>query len=409
MFSFPYTTTVDRILLFLLIFYIFFVGILGSIGTYLFLSIACLFLFNGYKTNSCYTWHFFPFRYCCYIILFLILHFLLVPFKSPSFLLGTLTTFLIAIALIQKVEYEVIERWIIILGCIQLFFGLWNFLSFSSLISVFQYVLPKNVLLSMQEFHADGRNTGINSQTSPLAFYLVQLLGVLFIKYRYKINLRLIFISLVVLLVIFTTSRRGALVYTFLGMFSCWVIIRKYSFIKIIMIGGITLLSVFASVLVLKELGLDFEVFDRFDISAVNLMDYDSINELSSSRLSLIVHAYHFFSERPLLGQGFKFFFETKGQDVHNTYLQFLCESGIIGTCMLLSFFLYNLTKTVSMIKRYVRVPKDIVYSFYGQFFFLIMCFIENPFSDRYFFLSYMIAISLMYSRLLKEKLGLSV
>ncbi|RHV92404.1 O-antigen ligase domain-containing protein [Odoribacter sp. OF09-27XD] len=409
MFSFPYTTTVDRILLFLLIGYIFFVGILGSIGTYLLLSVSCLFLFNGYKTNSCYTWHFFPFRYCCYIILFLILHFLLVPFKSPSFLLGTLTTFLIAIALIQKVEYEVIERWIIIFGCVQLFFGLWYLLSFSSLVAIFQYFLPENVLIAMWKWHAEGRNTGINSQTFPLAFYLVQLLGVFFIKYRCRINLLFVFLSLVILFVLFTTSRRGALIFSFAGVFFCWVIVKKYSFFKLLTIGTAALLSIFIFIKGFGVLGLDFPVLDRFDVSAVSLTDYDSINELSSSRLSLIVHAYNFFSERPLLGQGFKFFFETKGQDVHNTYLQLLCESGIIGTCMLLSFFLYNLTKTVSMIKRYVRVPKDIVYSFYGQFFFLIMCFIENPFSDRYFFLSYMIAISLMYSRLLKEKLGLSV
>ncbi|WP_227461967.1 O-antigen ligase family protein [Culturomica massiliensis] len=261
----------------------------------------------------------------------------------------------------------------------------------------------------MWKWHAEGRNTGINSQTFPLAFYLVQLLGVFFIKYRCRINLLFVFLSLVILFVLFTTSRRGALIFSFAGVFFCWVIVKKYSFFKLLTIGTAALLSIFIFIKGFGVLGLDFPVLDRFDVSAVSLTDYDSINELSSSRLSLIVHAYNFFSERPLLGQGFKFFFETKGQDVHNTYLQLLCESGIIGTCMLLSFFLYNLTKTVSMIKRYVRVPKDIVYSFYGQFFFLIMCFIENPFSDRYFFLSYMIAISLMYSRLLKEKLGLSV
>jgi hypothetical protein len=409
MFSFPYTTTVDRILLFLLVFYVFFVGILGSIGTYLLLSVTCLFLFNGYKTTCRCTWHFFPFRYCGYIILFLIAHFFLAPYKSPSFLLGTLTTFLIGMALMQKVEYEVIERWIIVFGCIQLFFGLWYLLSFSSLMAIFQYVLPENVLVAMREFHADGRNTGINSQTFPLAFYLVQLLGILFIKYRCRLNLRFVFLSLVILLILFTTSRRGALVFSFAGIFACWVIVKKYSFFKFLMIGSVVLLSIFIFIKGLGILGLNFPILDRFDVSAVSLTDYESVNELSSSRLSLIVHAYHFFSERPLLGQGFKFFFETKGQDVHNTYLQFLCESGIIGTCMLLSFFLYNLTKTVSIIKQYVRVPKDIVYSFYGQFFFLIICFIENPFSDRYFFLSYIVAVSLMYRRLLKEKSDLAV
>ena len=405
MFSFPYTTTINRIILFLLIFYVFFVGILGSIGTYLFLSIACLFLFNGYKTDCRLTWQFFPFRYCCYIILFLTIHFFLSPYKSPSFLLGTLTTFLIGIALIQKVEYEIIERWIIIFGCVQFFFGLWYLLSFSSLLAIFQYFLPENVLTAMREFHVDGRNTGINAQTFPLAFYLIQLLGVLFIKYRCRINLQFVFLSLLILFVLFTTSRRGALVFSFIGIFSCWVIVKKYSLIKMIMLGGIALLGVFVFIEGLKIVGLNFEIFDRFDISTVKLMDYDSVNELSSSRLSLIVHAYNFFNESPVWGKGFKFFFDAKGQDVHNTYLQLLCESGIVGAVILLSFFLYNLIKTLSIIKQYHVIPKDIIYSFYGQFFFLSMCFIENPFSDRYFFLSYMIAVSLMYKRLLEKQL----
>ncbi len=403
--SFSCTTTVNRILLFLLIFYVFFVGILGSIGTYLFLSIACLFLFNGYKTDYRLTWQFFPFRYCCYIILFLIIHFFLSPYKSSSFLLGTLTTFLIGVALIQKVEYEIIEKWIIIFGCVQFFFGSWYLLSFSSLLAIFQYFLPENVLTAMREFHVDGRNTGINAQTFPLAFYLIQLLGVLFIKYRCRINLQFVFSSLLILFVLFTTSRRGALVFSFIGIFSCWVIVKKYSLIKMIMLGGIALLGVFVLIEGLKIVGLNFEIFDRFDISTVNLMDYDSVNELSSSRLSLIVHAYNFFNESPVWGKGFKFFFDAKGQDVHNTYLQLLCESGIVGAVILLSFFLYNLIKTLSIIKQYHVIPKDIIYSFYGQFFFLGMCLIENPFSDRYFFLSYMIAVSLMYKRLLEKQL----
>lgn len=404
MFTFLYTTTINKILLFMLIVYIFFVCLLGSLETYLLLSITCLLLFNGYKINSVYIWKFSPYRYYCYIMIFLIVHFLLVPFKNVSFLLGTLTTFLIGIALIQKIEYRIVEKWIIILGFVQLFFGLWSFFSFSSLTLLCQYILPSSVLSEMKAFHSEGRNTGINSQTSLLAFYLVQLIGVLFIKYKDKINFKFIFLIIIILLILVTTNRRGALVFTFIGVFSCWIMVKKYSFAKLIISGVIALVSLFFIIQGLGKLGFSSQIFDRFNVFAIDLSDYNSVNELASSRLSLIVHAFDFYSERPILGQGFKFFFEERGQDVHNTYLQLLCESGIMGTTIMLLFFLSNIIRTISMAKRYENIPKDILYSFYIQFFFLIMCFIENPFSDRYFILSYVIAISLMYNRLFKER-----
>ena len=405
MFLYSYKTTANNILLFLLVFYIFFSSILGSVEVYLILSVSCLLLFNGYKINYCYTLGFFPFRIYCYIIFFLVIHFYFTPFKSESFLLGTLTTLLLGIVLIQKINYDVIEKWIFVWGGVHLFFGFWNLLSFSSLYSLIHYFLPEKVLIAMQAFHVEGRNTGINSQTFPLAFYLIQTLGVLFIKYRNRINWKIFFYILMILFVLFTTSRRGALLFSFIGIFFCWGISRRYSLIKYVAIGFGLLMGIVLIIKALSGLGIDFQIFDRFDISEISFSDYNALNELSSSRLSLIINAYDFFCERPLFGQGFKFFYNTIGQDVHNTYLQFICESGIIGSIVMLSFFLFNIYKTVLFMRLQNFVDNEIIFSFYGQLFFLVMCFIENPFSDRYFFLSYIISVSFIYKRLLQDKL----
>ena len=318
--------------------------------------------------------------------------------------MGTLTTFLLGIVLIQKIEYRIIEKWIIILGCVQFFFGVWSLLSFSSLSFLGHFFLPEKVMNAMFQFHQEGRNTGINSQTSPFAFYLSQLLGVLYIKYYEYITWKKIILCIPILLVLFTTSRRGALIATFAGIFLCRSLINKYSVQRFFVVVLLSLVLVIGTVKGLMFLGIDFSVFDRFSIENIDFSDYNSVNELSSSRLSLIVNAYRFFTQTPILGKGFKFFFETMGQDVHNTFLQLLCESGVLGFGIFICFFIYNMSNTLLIIKRSGCKYKEILYSFYMQFFFLIMCFIENPISDRYIFLAYIIAVALLYNFMLQSK-----
>lgn len=218
-------------------------------------------------------------------------------------------------------------------------------------------------------------------------------------------NLWIILLLLIVFIAILTTSRRGALIFSILGVFSLICFVKRYSLIKIL----ISILLVFTFVLLIYHIasicGIELSIFDRFNMEDVDFSDYNSVNELSSSRLSLIVHAYNYFLESPVIGHGFKFFYNERGQDVHNTFLQLLCESGIVGTILILWFIFYNLIKTFYMIKRSAYMADSILLSYYMQFVFFSMFFIENPLSDRFCFLTYMIAISFLYNRMLNMKI----
>ncbi|MCR5466228.1 MAG: O-antigen ligase family protein [Lachnospiraceae bacterium] len=63
------------------------------------------------------------------------------------------------------------------------------------------------------------------------------------------------------------------------------------------------------------------------------IMKEASGQDVSGGRLDLWDTAWHLFLERPLFGIGWERFmgYNTYHHDVHNTYLQWLCETGVVG------------------------------------------------------------------------------
>lgn len=399
------TRNVDDILIFIVIFIIFFISSIPAFFFYLILPLVAILLFNKYKISAKYVSSFFPSLLLLFLILFFIVHFFLAHYKSYSYVLGTVISLLICLSLIQKSNYKVVERCIILFGSIQLFFAIWYLLSFSSFFAIVHYFLPTELCSKIVSFHSEGSNVGINSQTSPLALYLSLYIGVIYIKYQKKMNVSIILLLLIAFFIILTTSRRGALIFTSLGVLSLIGLVRKYSFMKVMQFVALTVLLSILFIYIVSASGIELSIFDRFNIEDIDFSDYDSVNKLSSSRLSLIVHAYNYFLESPIIGHGFKFFFDVKGQDVHNTFLQLLCESGIVGTSIILWFVFYNLIKTLKLILKNSVIEDEILFSFYVQFVYLSMFFIENPLSDRFCFLIYMVAIAFLYNQLLSTKL----
>ena len=73
----------------------------------------------------------------------------------------------------------------------------------------------------------------------------------------------------------------------------------------------------------------------RYSFSLVKI---DTMEEISNGRLELWMQALGLFSEQPLFGIGWQQFMavNTYEHEVHNTYLQWLCETGIVGFVLLL-------------------------------------------------------------------------
>lgn len=89
-------------------------------------------------------------------------------------------------------------------------------------------------------------------------------------------------------------------------------------------------------------------------------------NQLTSGRLDLWKKALELFSEKPAFGIGWEQFMNhnTYEHDVHNTYLQWLCEAGIVGFVLLMvptaGMYLITLRRTIRYRRKGCTVPYGI-------------------------------------------------
>lgn len=135
--------------------------------------------------------------------------------------------------------------------------------------------------------------------------------------------------------------------------------------------------------------------------------------DFSTGRLDRWKTALQIFSDHPFLGVGWGGYTHylsgsyTANIDnnmygsVHNCLLQLLCETGIIGTSLILAPYLLILIKTY---KHNYRLRKNhytnicqsrcTVFSLSIQFFFFFLFFIDPVFYNQYFWIVYMIAVA---------------
>lgn len=260
-----------------------------------------------------------------------------------------------------------------------------------------------------------GYRAGITNNFSQNGIYISVFLMTICSKYfsfaafkknekRSKMELFLIAAALVALLL---TAKRGVLIYSVSSIFGAYLITskRKLSFLAkfgmaaMVIIVIISLLSEF-----MPEMGYIFERLARSG------EDTSSLERFAMWKLAL-----KYFSKKPLFGVGFWRFRDLYRQnlfgvyyknsryqrlDAHNTYIQVLCETGIIGAIFYVTALLLLLGCTIQLARRLRNTSNDdlrfgVTLSLCIQLFYMVYSLTGNCLHDVVFYL-YAIAMTIV-------------
>lgn len=196
-------------------------------------------------------------------------------------------------------------------------------------------------------------------------------------------------------------------------------------------LGKAVFLSLTALLLVIWLMGflVSLPFFSRISLSISGFLSGDDV---TSGRSGLFRLAWQTFLEHPLFGIGWgNFRHTTIGMvtlrtelDVHNIYLQLLCETGITGFMALVTPMAVFFVKTLKKIRSLALPGPDQVwlsplrFSLGYQAFFLLYGMTGNPLYEPVFFIPYFFALALTaafgrsrlaaFEKLSSEKAGLS-
>jgi O-antigen ligase len=369
----------------LLLFFIFFSSILSSlVSILLIVSVFVGLFFSKGKIYLLSRRNYFLIFYYL-LIAFLLIHFKVAYFKNFDFIIGTILVLFIGSFLCFLNNYKIIKNTILIFGITHLLFLIFSYLSFDSVMLFIKTIAPSDRIALNYDFYQQGRYMGLNTQTSPIAFYLAVLNGIIFINFLKTSKTKFLLFCLFVVLAITLTGRRASILFAIISTLFLYSIHHRIFFKFIV-----------ATIIVLILLSWVYASIFNVQFTANEFFNYDNINVLTSNRLFLYNLAYGNYINNPIWGTGFKFFFTEYGQDVHNTYLQFLSEGGILGLFFFLSFIFINLTKTVLNFRK-TNQDETLLFSLLIQILYILYSFVENTFSDKYYLLLYVIGVSFNY------------
>lgn len=228
-------------------------------------------------------------------------------------------------------------------------------------------------------------------------------------KLRWKSLLAIVFGG-VFLYAILLVGRRGELLVAVMCLALLALALCSPKKRRLLMIGGIVACVVgFAAIVALLPWLKQFPPMVRYVMTIEQLL---SGQDITSGRLELYALAWNSFLEHPLLGIGWDRFYTlvteefqaihgyTTVEDVHNIYLQFLTETGLVGTPLLVApmIYLYSLTcAQLSRLKKHcsgLETARMLCTSaFLLQSFLLILGLIDPTFQKNVFWCFYGIAM----------------
>ena len=257
---------------------------------------------------------------------------------------------------------------------------------------------------------------GIVTQTSGAGCFICAALGVYcLVLFNKKARLKNIFVLSVLLVSYVLLLKRGFILFMIAAGFVVLLCERKRRFSlrvkhkKIFRIVSAFLLLLLVAIVLYKMLPL---VRDKVDALVSRFTEED---ETLSGRTTLYALAYDLFKTNPVFGIGWGMFrgqtqnifgsSYTNTYEVHNVYLQLLCETGIIGVIAFLVAVSVTLLVSIKKYRCLVLsgVRTKVYYAcrlgIYLQVFFLAYCVTGNPLYDYNHLIMYFIGVVLSVSK----------
>ncbi len=229
------------------------------------------------------------------------------------------------------------------------------------------------------------------------------------IRDRKSFSLPKMFLLVFLLVALLFTGKRGHVLFLALSWGLCYLLplkgnkkIERYWKLFMCALSGIILYFVFADALV------DIPVVGRFTQTVSGFLEGEDV---SNGRSRLWSWAIELIRREPWLGIGWGDFRTTIGGvsgivselDVHNIYLQLLCETGVIGFTIFALFFAYFWTSTKTFYRLCMASADPILsslrpilqFSLLYQTFFLLYGITGNVLFDQHYQLIYMLACSM--------------
>lgn len=252
-----------------------------------------------------------------------------------------------------------------------------------------------------------GAQVGLTNQTAKNGFLISIGLGILINQLlNNKKPKILIYISIIFYIIaLIMTLKRSFIIAHIISIILIVYINFKFSnkkinnYIKFLIIIGM----IITIMLILEPFIPVFEkIMARFTIT-----DY---RDFTSGRFNIYKAGYELFKEKPFVGNGIystplllKEKYGLHGiQQMHNIYLQFLAELGLIGTSIFITLIIIAYLITYKLLKKscfYYNEDVKLMLgtSFYIQNFWLIYGFFGNPFTEHIFLLTYLIFLSIPF------------
>lgn len=283
---------------------------------------------------------------------------------------------------------------------------------FYSISTIVLFILPQSVYYKISNILFNniafgGISAGLTIHYSTNGMYIAMGICMYFTMYineiKNKKRKKYFFAFFICISALLMTGKRGPLIAVIFACFLIFIITsrgkpngRTVKIIYIIVILGIVLLVLSFFI---PELG---NTFKRFTNGSDNL---------SNGRDLLYKNAVEIFKKNPILGIGWNkfkyiqtamiFSNKTNIHDVHNIYLQLLCESGIVGFISFMIGFTYTINLSLKFLEDF-RIKKDeINYKIFSisivlQCFFLLYGLTGNPLYDETMMIPYFILIAIV-------------
>lgn len=379
-----------------LIFYLF-TSYLSKYLGYTWEILACVVFFLVFPyTRKMY----YPLSFKIFILIFLVIFFGSIYTSVSATIIKTVLASLPVLLMgfyIYMYEDEDIEKYIPLINFFSIFFSFMTILPFLSphiyTTKVLEY-LPLHVRDVALMFYGRGLSSGIVSQTGLNAWFSIIGLASSFSFFISRRKGKYLWYMLFYFMAIVVTGRRGALIFTLLSLAIIYV---KISDNKMITLGRIAfvILCIIVGVYILFP-----------DIIGRMLEKTFSGNfDLSSGRFHLWQTAWELFKTNPLFGCGFGYFSVFMNINVHNVYIQFICETGLIGFslfCLFIIINIMNLRKVLSI--KNINHNYEVIFSTFIEIFFVFYCFVESGFNNLYILMLYFTAVCVIEKKLYNNR-----